>query len=60
MLKDDETRNDDHKFEFTLNEAVAFFDELIENTNFKYKMHKIGDSVDGITPILMFVLVEEN
>lgn len=59
LLDDNEKRHDDHKFEFTKLEAKAFFDNLVENTKYKYSMHKIGDVVDDTTPILMFVLVED-
>lgn len=65
MLKDDESRHEDHKFEFTKQECIDFFNDIIEQNNkvndrkFKFKIYNIGDEVNDISTSVMIILEED-
>lgn len=55
LLKDNETRYSDHKFEFTEQEAISYFTDIAKNTPFKLTIRHLGDEVDNIPTTLMII-----
>ena len=59
LIDDNATRHDDHKFEFTEQEAISYFENLVKNTRFKLKIKHLGDEVDNIPTTLLIILTLE-
>lgn len=61
LLDDDASRHDDHKFEFTEGDVVAWVDKMF--SSYQYVLYPLGDVVDGVPTawgiVVMNILTEE-